>query len=183
MGFSEFFQNNKNTILIILTILTIYYFSTIHHSSGIYNDLLSGFWKADGSFLQDAGLSSFLIYFAPPNWQGTRACYLLAERGNELIINEPCSTSITQTWKFGNWSTGFGVKTYTILFKDLDTDDFPSKQTLNFYPKTGKIIMSKNDVIYGMFYKDAYLTDTMYLVDKIKPEKEDIIFEKDEEEE
>jgi hypothetical protein len=71
----------------------------------------------------------------------------------------------------GNLSTGLGVKTYNIIFKNLETEDMPSKQIVNFYPKTRKLILSKGDVIYGIFYKDAYLTDTMYQGDKINPEE------------
>jgi len=172
MGFTDFLQKNRNTIIIIVIILVIHYFLILRNNTQIYNFAITGFWKADSEFLQDAGLTSFLLYFAPTDWKGSRACYLLAEKGDELVVNEPCSVVISQTWKLGNWSTEFCVKTYDILFKDLESGDMPSRQTVNFYPKTGKLIMSKGDVIYGIFYKDAFLTDTMYQANKIKPEEE-----------
>jgi hypothetical protein len=174
MGLKEVLQNHKNTIVVLLSIIVIYYVIVLRCNGSIYNELMTGFWKADGEFLKDAGLTSFLLYLAPTDWKGIRACYLLAVNGDELVINEPCSVSLNQTWKLGNWSTGFGVKTYDIIFKDLETDDIPNKLILNFYPKTGKIILSKGDVIYGIFYRDAYLTDTMNQVDIINPEAEKI---------
>lgn len=171
MGFSEFFQKNKTTIIIVLVIIVVYYIVVMHCNSSIYGELVTGFWKADKDFLADAGLTSFLLYFAPSDWKGNRACYLLAEKCEELVINEPCSAKLAQNWKLGNWSTGFGVKSYDLVFSDLETEDMPHKQTLNFYPKTGKLILSKGDTIYGVFYKDSYLTDTMYQTEIIKPEE------------
>lgn len=172
MGVGDFLSKNRNTIVVILIILVTYYLIVLTCNSAMYDAIISGFWKGDMGFLQDAGLSSFLLYLAPAE-RGTRACYLLAEQGDDLVINEPCSAYIKQTWDLSNWNTGLDSKTYEITFYDLETDDFPKKQKMTFYPKIGKMILSKNDTVYGMFYKDAHLTDTIYDVSEIKPEKND----------
>lgn len=170
MGFTEFLSSHRNKLVTVILIVVVYYVIVIKCNSDMYDSLITGFWKGDNDFLRESGLSSFLLYLAPPE-KGLRACYLLAEKDEELVINEPCSSSIKQTWKLGNWSPGLGSKTYEIQFYDLETEDFPEKQTMTFYPKTGKMILSKNDTVYGVYYKDAYLTDTIYEVTDIKPEK------------
>ena len=154
-------QNNQNKIFVVILIIIIWY--TIHTrcTSSMYANLLSGFWKADADFLDEAELNSFVLYFAPSNWKGIRACYILAEKNGELVINEPCSVKVCEKWEMSNWSTSLKPKTYDLLFSDLETDDFPKKQNMVFNPNSGKIVISKADTIYGVFYKDSYLTDTI----------------------
>jgi hypothetical protein len=173
MGLLEFLKTHQRTIVIILVMMVIYYFTLLRHDSGIYDSLITGFWTADKSFLQDAELSSFVIYMAPPNWSGKRACYILAEKGKELAINEPCSVTLAQTWGVGNWFPGLGAKTYDAFFDDLETEDFPERQKMIFYPKTGKIVLTKGDIVYGIFFKDSFLTETIYSIDTLVPEEEE----------
>jgi hypothetical protein len=175
MGLIEFFQNNKTTVFVVILIIVFWFVVNTRCASAMNDNLISGFWKADADFLDDADLSSFVLYFAPPDWSGNRACYILAEKGDELVINEPCSVKLSETWAFGNWSMGLNTKSYTILFSDLETDDFPKKQNMVFNPNSGKIVLSKADTIYGVFFKDAYLTDMIYqdkIIETQEPESE-----------
>jgi hypothetical protein len=171
MGLIEFFKNIKNTGFAVVLIIVLWFIVNARCASAMNDNLLSGFWKADADFLEDADLSSFVLYFASPDWRGSRACYILAEKGTELVINEPCSVKLSETWAFGNWSTGLNTKSYTILFSDLETDDFPKKQNMVFNPNSGKIVLSKADTIYGVFFKDAYLTDMIYQDKIIEPQE------------
>lgn len=162
MGLIEFFHDNKTAVFILIFVIILWFVVNARCTSAMYNNLLSGFWKADSDFLNEAELSSFVIYFAPPNWKGDRACYILAEKNDELVINEPCSVKLSESWEIGNWSTELNTKAYTVTFGDLETNDFPKKQNMIFNPNSGKIVLSKADTIYGVFFKDSYLTDTVY---------------------
>ena len=171
MELIKFFQNNKNTVFIIILIIVLWIIVNSRCASAINNNLLSGFWKADINFLEEAGLTSFVLYFAPPNWSGDRACYILAEKSNELVINEPCSVKLSEDWNLSNLSMGLNTKYYTALFSDLDTNEFPKKQNMIFNPNSGKIVLSKADTIYGVFFKDSYLPDTIYQDKMLAPEE------------
>lgn len=181
MSLGEFLQHNKQTIFILVLVIVIYYVIVSRHNSQLYDEILTGFWKCSSDFLEDAGLTSFVLYLAPPDWRGKRACYLLAEKGGDLVINEPASVCITQNWCAGNWSTGFDQKSYTAVFQDLETEDFPKKQMMVLYPKTGKLILSKGDTIYGVFFKDCFLTETIYMYKNLAPIEDEETDAEDEE--
>lgn len=173
MDILQFLSKHRNTIIIICLILIFYYFILLSCTNKISNELITGFWKCDSEFLMDADLSSFLLYLSPKkNGSKERACYLLAEQDSELILNEPCSANISKDLKLSNWNfwSNSPLK-YNIEFKDLEDENFPNKQKMTFYPKIGKLILSKDDVIYGIFYKDSYLTDSIYEIEEIKPDK------------
>lgn len=158
----ELLKNNYQ-IVILISIMLVYVF-ILWNNSKVYDEILTGFWKCSADFLKDADLSSFLLYLAPPNWKGIRPCYILAERGSELIINEPASLTLHQSWSMDNLMIGFNTRTYTACFHDLETDDFPSVQSLVLFPKTGKIILSKGDTVYAILYKDSILTEAIYSI-------------------
>jgi hypothetical protein len=149
----EFLKGKINATLIVVVVLLVYA-GISWNASRIYADILTGFWKCPPEFLEEAGLTSFLLYLGPPNWRGVRACYILAGRGPEMIINEPASVSLTQTWRAANWAMGFSKRTYLAQFYDLETEDFPATQTLVLHPRSGKLIMSSNETIYAVLYKD-----------------------------
>jgi hypothetical protein len=180
MGLIEFFQHNKTTIFVVILIIVLWFMVNSRCVSSMNDNLLSGFWKADVDFLDDSELSSFVLYFAPPNWSGNRACYILAEKDGELVINEPCSVKLSETWELGNLYSRLNTKSYSVSFSDLETNDFPKKQNMVFNPNSGKIVLSKADVIYGVFFKDSYLTDTIYNDEMIKPDELDELDEPDE---
>lgn len=160
----DFIKNNSRTITVLVIMLLVYYAAISWNNSRIYDDILTGFWQCSADFLRDSGLSSFLLYLAPPKWNGVRPCYILAECGSDLVINEPASVSLTQTWGAENWSLGFGSRTYAAIFTDLETQEFPHTQTLVLHPKSGKIILSKDDTVYAVMYKDCASTETMYML-------------------
>jgi hypothetical protein len=164
------FKNNKNVAFVVIFIILLWVIINIRCVSSMNDNLLTGFWKADPDFLDDSDLSSFVLYFAPSDWIGHRACYILAEKEDELVINEPCSVKITEPLSSSSLSISLDTKSYTVLFTDLETEEFPKKQNMVFNPNSGKIILSKGDVIYGVFFKDSYLTDMIYQDKIIKPQ-------------
>ena len=169
----EFLKGRINATLIVVVVMLVY-FGIIWNATRIYADILTGFWKCPPEFLEEAGLTSFLLYLGAPNWRGVRACYILAGRSSEMIINEPASVSLTQTWGATNWSLGFSKRTYLAQFYDLETEDFPATQTLVLHPKSGKIIMSSDKTVYAILYKDNISSEAALRTTEDARETEDV---------
>lgn len=141
--------------LIFMIVLIIFYSN--YATSSIHNQLISGFYEANNDFCDEAGIDMFCLYFDDDiSFTGNRACYILAKRDDEMVLNEPVSAKITQRM---SWSSSMSEpKYFDVDFIDLDEsleDVFPRKQTMIFYPMIGKIILHANDTITAALYKNG----------------------------
>ena len=134
-------------VIIIICLLSVW---------RIRDELITGFWKCPADFLADAGLTSFLLYIGPSDWFGSRPCYILAI-GDDVLINEPASVKLSM-----DFSLSMGIdRTYTAKFSDLETEDFPSVQSMALH-KSGKLVLSAGDTVYAVMYKDGISTDALH---------------------
>jgi hypothetical protein len=74
---------------VIIIILLVYQ----AYQTGLeaYNSLVAGFWKADESFLDQAGLSSMLLYIGPIKHHQSVRCrraYIIISVGNTIVIQK-----------------------------------------------------------------------------------------------
>lgn len=151
---------NINFFAIIIFILIVIISYTYYIRANIFNQLVNGFYEADGSFCEESGLETFFIYIdSDVLSNGERGCYILAKRGDEIIINEPC------TIKLSLKSTALDItaKYFTAEFKDLSdecAEVFPVSQKLQFYPGTGKIMLYADNVVTFAGYKNGINTET-----------------------
>lgn len=167
--------SGKYLLGIVVVVFFLYYVVSSRCSSYSAQQLLTGFWIADPTFAEDSGLDSFLFYisdFSFGSWE-SRSCYLVAESDGNLIINEPCTAYISETWDAGNWSSvgGLGKKVYSITFEDIETENIPHEQTLTLYPQSGKLVLSKGDTVYGVFFRDSEMTSDLYKTKKVEVEE------------
>lgn len=144
-------------IIVILILIIIYLITT---GPGIFNELVNGFYEADASFCKEADLDTFCIYFDDDiSLNNSRPCYILAKRGNDIVINEPCSVKLNLKWSTMLDST---EKHFSVEFRDLSdeiTDVFPQNQTMKYYPQIGKIVMYDSDTITYVGYKNSMNTE------------------------
>lgn len=151
------------TIIVLLLICIIYITST-----NIYDKLLNGFYEADSSFCEESGIDMFCIYFdGDISSNGSRACYILAKKDDEIIINEPTVAKITSQW--GNDSDPTSVKYFNVLFEDIGEEIeevFPKKQVIRFYPNLGKIVLFDENVITACLYKNGINSELKTLMEK-----------------
>ncbi len=132
------------------------------------SELLQGFWKADSDFCQETGLDLFIMYIGPMNYMTHHNCYIIAKNEDGLIINDDATLKIYSVCINPLVSNH---KKYYACFEwtdeETDYEHFPKKQMIHYYPKQGKLIISKDDVVSAILYKDNDISDQM----RITPEE------------
>jgi hypothetical protein len=129
--------------------------------------LVPGFWESDSDFCKESGLDYFYIYIDDcPSTNSTSEAYLLAQKDGMIFINT--DTQIKINYKY----TKDHVIYFNIQFTDIDSEFFPQKQEMRFYPNVGKFVLKAEDTIYGVFYKNSRHTDLKFIVaDRERQEK------------
>lgn len=145
----------QSTIIIIVCIIVLFYLLSVFYSRHIENSLLKGFWKADAHFCTTAGLKTFLIHMGDDH-NG----YIIVENEDGLIINNPVIFHLSgisinpimnecREYKLTiNWLGEKGYPTF-----------FPTKQSLHYYPRDGKIVLSDPKQVYAILYRDNSISD------------------------
>jgi hypothetical protein len=137
----------------------------------IFNQLVSGFYESDLSFLQELDL--FCIYIDNEISNGYRSCYVLAKKNNDIIINEPTTVKLTQRKSLS--CDVNAPRHFDIEFRDLSdeiTDIFPIHQIMKYYPMTGKIILYNQDEVTFVGYKHGMNTEMKSVITEQKNKKE-----------
>ena len=156
------------SILIVFIILLLIVGYNYHYSyiqSNDLQDLLSGFWESSPEFCNEVNLDKFCI-FMNENYDsyGKRGCYVLAQKDNEFLINEPCVVQIIESP--GNEYTLQKPKYFTVMFLDMEDQNneiFPPDQTMRFYPICNKIVLYSGDTITAVMYKNPHRTELNYI--------------------
>ena len=166
--------NYINFLSIILFILIIIIFYLVTRLN-VFNKLINGFYEADISFCEESGVDAFCIYFDEDvSFSGSRACYILVKKNDNIIINEPTTAKLTLKWtELSNWSSDTTVKYFNVEFDDIsdDIDEvFPRNQTIRFYPNFGKIVLFKDDIITACLYKNGINSELKSLKNEIENE-------------
>lgn len=151
--------NNLNFFGILIFILIVIIAYTYYTRANIFNQLVNGFYESDASFCKESELETFCIYIDNDVLSnGERACYILAKRDGEIIINEPCTLKLT----LASTSYDTSAKYFIAQFKDIGdecAEVFPHMQKLQFYPQTGKIILHADDTVTFVGYKNGINTE------------------------
>lgn len=152
------------TIIILLLLLP--------SSTNVYSEMLVGFYEADSSFCEESGLDTFSIYINNDIYCNNRAGYILMIKDGEFIINDPINMRINMhIFNWNNWVMNpYKPKKFTIEIDGLedydDLDDvFPNKQTLEFYPLLGKIVLYNRDTITAILYKNGFNSEVKTMND------------------
>jgi hypothetical protein len=154
---------NSNAILIVICIYLLYTYTTL----SIYDQLLNGFYEADPGFCFESGLDMFYLYLNNDvSMLGARSCYILASREGEIIINEPTTAHITSQLTWSNLSSNPAKpKYFNVKFDIDDSDIFPNKQSIRFYPDIGKIVLYVGDTITAVLYKNGANSEIKHIDD------------------
>lgn len=151
--------------LFIIILILVLWINNLSYQSYVIKKSLGGFWEADASFCEESDLDMFCIYFdKTTDFSNNRACYVLAKRGDDIVLNEPTTANITLNWAaLNNWSSDLEApKFLTITFKEISdecADEFPPKQYMRYYPICNKIVMYYGDTITAVLYKNAVNTE------------------------
>ena len=127
--------------------------------------MLGGFWEADDSFCEEAGLDSFTICFDKDHVGGYRGCYILAVQDNEPVLNIPAKARVREhIWCRKNWCKSLDdePRYYSIRFDGIteeDAETFPKQQDMRYYPVTGKLVLYTKNTITAVLYKNPINTE------------------------
>jgi len=149
-------------VLIILFLTVIYAFGHRYTE----RSLLTGFWHADPSFCEDAGIDSLVFYFGEPNFTGSKLSgYVLMTSEDGILINNPVDFTLSSGYSVAPYVKKEKTHTLTIdWFESEGYDFFPSVQTMTFYPELGKIILYDRDQVYAILYKNNIMSDVTRVV-------------------
>jgi len=169
--------NSINYYIVIIVILLILLIFSYASKGYIYDKLLSGFYNADTDFCDEAGLDMFCLYINNDiDKSGRRSGYVLMKSDDNILLNEPTSIKLTRNIQFFNKN----IIHYNIEFEDINNEDvFPRVQLLKFYPMSGKLILSCDDTIYGVFYKSGQDSEIKYIMDKQQEYSDEIEYDDD----
>lgn len=145
-------------IAIFIVIVLIYVsYKYGYHKSGM--DLLTGFWESDTGFNKEAGINSFTFYIGEKTAGQYPAYLLMIESGepNKFLINEPVSLTMEEPIK--NILSCVDYREFYICFHEIESNLIPKKIMARFYPHSGKLVLSHNNKIYGVLFKNLILTE------------------------
>jgi hypothetical protein len=91
---------------------------------------------------------------------------MLYTREGEIIINEPTTAHITSQLTWSNLSSNPAKpKYFNVKFDIDDSDIFPNKQSIRFYPDIGKIVLYVGDTITAVLYKNGANSEIKHIDD------------------
>lgn len=164
-------------LALIFVIYSIYY-SRIKTSNSQFTCLLNGFWRSPKTFLIESGTELISLYVDTNLKDG----WIIIKKKDGFILNDPVEIELNEV-NVPDKNNKRVVK-YDVFFKGIDSPDFPSKQSMLYYPDCQKIILYYKNRIYSVFYKDCELTedamDNHFSVKPDEKEKEETV-NKDEE--
>lgn len=141
-------------IILLLLIFTLGYKLLVCKNT-IVKNFIHGLWVADTSFCKQSNIDSLLLYINTDN-----QCYILGEKDNDIFINDMSEVILNSQIS----TNSDNYHTLDVEFPNIEYKEFPKKQKMRIYIYTGKMILyDKNDVTYGVFYKDPLLSEQMFL--------------------
>lgn len=141
-------------ICIVLIILILWYMCSIN--KGFSDTILTGFWVANDSFLQNNNISNFNMAIGPVN-SGKRTVYIVMQDLNSnIIVNENNTMKLKSTWSSSSPSCK-KIK-YTIVL-DNATTVMPQSLQMIYDVTSGFITLYDSETIYAELYKDNILSD------------------------
>ena len=160
----------ERTPIVIIIIVIIFLITIIlSYNYGrcvVEREMLRGFYETNREFNEESGISSFTFYIGDCI-NGTYNVYLLmiGDDDEKILINSPTEMILTSAWDYGCDHYEYKVK-----FTDLNSEFIPNNVVLKHYVRSGKIILSDKDTIYGCLFKNPVLTE----MDLIKSEKKSL---------
>jgi hypothetical protein len=153
-------------IAIVVLILIILIVAFCSYKMGVSNADMSniqGFYETNAEFNDESGIKSFTFYVGP-YCSGSYATYLLmiSNEEDKILVNAPspmilCKTSTSEC----------DCYEFKAKFPELNSDFMPNNMNLKFYPKSGKLILSGPDTVYGCLFKNPVLTEMGLIKDEL----------------
>ena len=119
-------------IIILTLIILILYYCKI-------DNYISGFWLISDQFKEQSGLDQFVLYISPDMTNG----YIILNFDNKNIYNDNITFKLT--------------KNYILINEDVE--NLPKKLYVSLDKNKGKLTLTNESKIYGIFYKDNQMSE------------------------
>jgi len=139
-------------LIILILVIAGYYFyvNRAVKSESPYTCLLSGFWRAPKTYLIESETELISLYVE----SNLQDAWIIIKKEDGFILNDPVEINLKEIEH-----TQKTIK-YEVYFTGIESDDFPNKQYMLYYPECCKIILYSGNRIYAILYKDCELTET-----------------------
>ena len=150
---------NQTHIAFAFVILIVAYLSYYYGRQSSDIDGLQGFWETDKSFNEESGIKFCSMYIGKPTLSNicktpTYPAYvLMLEDDSTILINEPIRIKISPAF-FAN-----GDERTINMTLSMESDLWASDMTARYYPITEKLVLSDNDTIYAVLFKNSVLSE------------------------
>lgn len=145
-----------SSILIVLIIITLTMGVLIGQNRMVETKLMNGLWRASSDFCATSQLLAFMMNLGDYDIvDSRRPGFLLMVNEEGILLNHPVDIYFSRNVHLN--PTLCNQKIYEITIDWLgeeEPDFFPSKQTLTYYPAHGKIVLSVDDQVNAVLYKD-----------------------------
>ena len=152
-----------NIGLFVVVIIVMIYYNNLNYQFYALKTLMGGFYEADRSFCEEAEIDMFCLYLDNDVSYNSRACYVLAKKDDEVIINEPTIAYIKPQWCLSNFSTNINSpKYFNIVFENINEDCvevFPKVQELKYYPLCNKLVLYSGETVTAVLYKNPVYSE------------------------
>jgi len=136
-------------IVLILLVVAYYFYATkISRVKSPYTCLLGGFWRAPKTYLIESGTELISLYIE----SNLKDAWIIIKKEDGFILNDPVEIDCREI------ESGGTIK-YEVSFNGIESQDFPNKQHMIYYPECCKLILYSGDRIYAVLYKDCELTE------------------------
>ena len=151
-------------VSVIILISSVYYSYTL----GVYNSSLiniRGFWETDTIFNEKSGVQVFTIYIGKIINKQYSIYILIIDNDNNILVNKSSTLKLTYLKK-DNTCYEFKAE-----FGKLKSPFLPDDMIIKYYPYSSKIILYKEDTIYGCLFKNLVLSDVDLIKDELDCKK------------
>lgn len=163
--------------IVVLVLIFLYWISSSYYA--MYDDMLSGMWRADPDWAMQADLDGMLLYIGNAEgwWGESRKGYLIMHANDQIIAAKQLELNV---------STGLHIVpkktlTYWVTLTDLGEsegllpdegdssnvpleDIMPSELQMEIGVSSGRLILygdeDGEEIQYAKLFKDAVATDT-----------------------
>jgi hypothetical protein len=145
-----------SSILIVVIIIVLTMGVLIGQNRVVEARLMNGLWRASSDFCATSQLLAFMINLGDYDIvSGKRPGFLLMVNEEGILLNNPVDIYFSRNVNLN--PTMCNQKIYDITIDWLGEDEpdfFPSNQTLTYYPTNGKMVLSVDDQVNAILYKD-----------------------------
>jgi len=156
----------ENIIITIIIIIVIYLY-IIMMDRKTYDNFISGFWKADQNYCDNAEISNMILYIDSIDNTG----YLIINKDNDLIENSAFRLEKKIISNYNNLLPFNNNIEYNVKFNSKDNNEFlwdNGNYILKLSIISGTIVIYKEDTIFSILYKDNSVSNKFLEYEKIE---------------